>query len=89
MLRISAEDSLDGLLGDLLLHPLTCCSWLKRCDFLWCSQDYVISASGAVAGMGLFHLAEARPGAAALSDTSVTIQEAGVAGAMLVLRGTQ
>jgi hypothetical protein len=48
-------------------------------------QDYVVSASKQAAEMGSFVLSEARPGAAPL-DPAATIEAAGVAGAMLVIK---
>lgn len=50
-------------------------------------QDYVVSVSKEAAEMASFVLCEARPGAAAL-DPAATLQAAGVAGAMLVLKSS-
>ena len=50
-------------------------------------QDYVVASSAEVAAMPGFALAEARPGAPSLVDADVTLQDVGVAGAMLVVRG--
>jgi hypothetical protein len=50
-------------------------------------QDYVVSISKEAAGMSSFVLSEARPGAQPLNPTA-TIEAAGVAGAMLVLKSS-
>jgi hypothetical protein len=50
-------------------------------------QDYVVSISKEAAGMPSFVLSEARPGARPL-DPTATIEAAGVAGAMLVLKSS-
>lgn len=50
-------------------------------------QDYVVSVSKEAAEMGSFVLSEARPGAAPL-DPAATLEAAGVAGAMLVIKSS-
>jgi hypothetical protein len=50
-------------------------------------QDYVVSVSKEAAEMSSFVLSEARPGAAPL-DPAATLEAAGVAGAMLVIKSS-
>lgn len=50
-------------------------------------QDYVVSVSKEAAEMASFVLSEARPGAVPL-DPAATIETAGVAGAMLVMKSS-
>jgi len=51
------------------------------------AQDYVVSMSTEAAQMSSFVLSEPRPGAAPL-DPAATIEAAGVANAMLVLKSS-
>lgn len=49
-------------------------------------QDYIIAVSPDAAKLPSFQLCEARPGGQVLNDPTMTIQQAGVAEAMLVIK---
>lgn len=51
-------------------------------------QDYVLTMSKEAAAMPSFVLSEPRPGSAMLTDPATTIEQAGVANAMLVVRSS-